>query len=288
MMTEKGKNVINLIKQYKIYYDFSASDISQVACEKIYPATLTSLVKEGLLKKVDTNPCRYKFIVQDKEQEKNQELSFYTWEPLKEDENKNIIKSDKFDIPIEISSNGLMKFKTTQKIIVGKQIDFFDERINNEEERYYLWNIMNYREDLQFIIYTFNKNYKSLLPDNWNNGYKNVEIKLLKTIDDINIIPESKIMSLNSYELQLLWDYCIKLLREWKDNELVLSHSECFLVGYCYLLLDKAKILNVDIGTEQQIKDAISVRFDMKDTNRIIVIGKDISKRGIPIYKDLK
>ena len=54
------------------------------------------------------------------------------------------------------------------------------------------------------------------------------------------------------------------------------------------ILLDKAKILNVDIGTEQQIKDAISIRFDMKDTNRIIVIGKDISKRGIPIYKDLK
>ena len=99
-MTEKGKNVINLIKQYKIYYDFNASDISQVACEKIYPATLTSLVKEGLLKKVATNPCRYKFIVQDKEQEKNQELSFYTWEPLKEDENKNIVKSDNFDIPI--------------------------------------------------------------------------------------------------------------------------------------------------------------------------------------------
>ena len=117
---------------------------------------------------------------------------------------------------------------------------------------------------------------------------ENVEIKLLKTIDDINIIPESKIMSLNSYELKLLWDYCIKLLKEWKDNELVLNHNECFLVGYCYLLLDKAKILNVDIGTEQQIKDAISVRFDMKDTNRIIVIGKDISKRGIPIYKDLK
>lgn len=286
-MTEKGIGVINLIKQYKIYYDFSASDISQVACEKIYPATLTSLVKEGVLKKVATNPCRYRFTPQDKE-EKNEELTFYTWEPLKEDENKNIIKSNNFDIPIEIASNGSMKFKTMQKIIVGKQIDFFDERINNEEERYYLWNIMNYREDLQFIIYTFNKNYKTLLPDNWNNGYKNVEIKLLKTIDDINIVPESKIMSLDTYELQLLWNYCIKLLKEWKDNELVLNHNECFLVGYCYLLLDKAKLLNIDIGTEKEIKDAISIRFDVKDTNRILVIGKDISKRGIPIYKDLK
>lgn len=175
-----------------------------------------------------------------------------------------------------------------QKIIVGKQIDFFDERVNNEEERYYLWNIMNYREDLQFIIYTFNKKYKTLLPDNWNNGYKNVEIKLLKTIDDINIVPESKIMSLDTYELQLLWNYCIKLLKEWKDNELVLSHNECFLVGYCYLLLDKAKLLNIDIGAEKELKDAISVRFDTEDANRILVIGKDISKRGIPIYKDLK
>ena len=277
MMTEKGRNVINLIKQYKIYYDFSASDISQVACEKIYPATLTSLVKEGLLKKVATNPCRYKFIIQDKEQEKNQELSFYTWEPLKEDENKNIIKSDNFDIPIEISSNGLMKFKTTQKIIVGKQIDFFDERINNEEERYYLWNIMNYREDLQFIIYTFNKNYKSLLPDNWNNGYKNVEIKLLKTIDDMQVVSLDKVAIMTQNEKDILWDYCIDLLKTWKGNDIVLNHSESFLVGYCYLLK----------GKEEDIKNALLNRYSEEEVNRFLILGKDISKRGIPIYKEL-
>ena len=50
-MTEKGRNVLNLINKYKIFYDFTAADLSQVACEKVYPATLTSLVKEGILKK---------------------------------------------------------------------------------------------------------------------------------------------------------------------------------------------------------------------------------------------
>ena len=61
-MTEKGMKVVDLIKKNKIYYDFTAKDLSQVSCEKIYPATLTSLVKEGILKKVAQNPCVYKYI----------------------------------------------------------------------------------------------------------------------------------------------------------------------------------------------------------------------------------
>ena len=59
-MTEKGKNVLNLIQKYKIYYDFTVNDLSQIAYEKVYPATLTSMVKEGILKKISQNPCVYK------------------------------------------------------------------------------------------------------------------------------------------------------------------------------------------------------------------------------------
>ena len=39
-MTEKGKNVLNLIQKYKIYYDFTVNDLSKIACEKVYKETL--------------------------------------------------------------------------------------------------------------------------------------------------------------------------------------------------------------------------------------------------------
>ena len=59
-MTEKGRNVLNLIKKYNILFDFNAKDISQVATEPVYAATLNSLVREGILIKVGTNPSLYR------------------------------------------------------------------------------------------------------------------------------------------------------------------------------------------------------------------------------------
>ena len=273
-MTEKGMNVINLIKKYKIYYDFTAKDLSQVSCEKIYPATLTSLVKEGILKKVGQNPCIYRYVDIDKNNDK--ELSYYTWEPLELQDDK-IVQSNNFDIPIEISSNGLMKFKTKQTILVGKNIDFFDNRISNDEDRYMLWNIMNFREDLKFLIYTFNKNYKEYLPDNWNDGYKNVEIKVLKTKEDMQVVSLDKVAEMTTNEKDILWKYCIDLLTTWKGNDIALNHSESFLVGYCYLLK----------GKEEDIKNALLNRYSKEEVNKFLILGKDISKRGIPIYKEL-
>ena len=273
-MTEKGMNVINLIKKYKIYYDFTAKDLSQVSCEKIYPATLTSLVKEGILKKVGQNPCIYRYVDIDKNNDK--ELSYYIWEPLELQDDK-IVQSDNFDIPIEIGSNGLMKFKTKQTILVGKNIDFFDNRISNDEDRYMLWNIMNFREDLKFLIYTFNKNYKEYLPDNWNDGYKNVEIKVLKTKEDMQVVSLDKVAEMTINEKDILWNYCIDLLKYWKGKDIALNHSESFLVGYCYLLK----------GKEEDIKNALLNRYSEEEVNKFLILGKDISKRGIPIYKEL-
>ena len=273
-MTEKGRNIINLIKKYKIYFDFTAKDLSQVSCEKIYPATLTSLAKEGILKKVGQNPCIYRYVDIDKNNDK--ELSYYIWEPLKLQDDK-IVQSNNFDIPIEIGSNGLMKFKTKQTILVGKNVDFFDNRISNDEDRYILWNIMNFREDLKFLIYTFNKNYKEYLPDNWNDGYKNVEIKVLKTKEDMQVVSLDKVAEMTTNEKDILWKYCIDLLTTWKGNDIVLNHSESFLVGYCYLLK----------GNEEDIKNALLNRHNEEETNKFMILGKDISKRGIPIYKEL-
>lgn len=273
-MTEKGMNVINLIKKYKIYYDFTAKDLSQVSCEKVYPATLTSLVKEGILKKVGQNPCIYRYINIDKDSQ--EEISYYIWEPL-ELQNDKIVQSKNFDVPIEIGSNGLMKFKTKQTILVGKNIDFFDDRISNDEDRYMLWNIINFREDLRFLIYTFNKDYKKYLPDNWNDGYKNVEIKVLKTKEDMQVVSLDKVAEMTQNEKDILWNYCIDLLKYWKGNDIVLNHSESFLVGYCYLLK----------GDEEDIKNALLNRYNEEETNKFMILGKDISKRGIPIYKEL-
>ena len=111
---------------------------------------------------------------------KVEKLPNYIWELFEEKDNK-IIKSKDFDIPIEIAPSGQMKFKTKQEVTVGTKIDFFDERIDNDTDRYMAWNIMNYRQDLKFIIFTFNKNYKKFLPDNWNNGYQNIKINILES-----------------------------------------------------------------------------------------------------------
>lgn len=276
-MTEKARNILNLIKTYNIFYDFTANDISQVANEKIYPATLTSMVKNGLLKKVANKPCLYRYI-----KEEDELVSNYNWELFEEQDGK-IIKSKDFDIPIEIS-NGIMKFNTKQNIVVGKKIDFFDTRIDNDEDRYQAWNIMNFREKLHFIIFTFNKNYEKLLPDDWNNGYKNVEIKLLKTIEDIKICSQKEYLAMTEIEQTFLWNYCINLLKNWQGNDFVLNHSESFLVGYLYLFLELTK-LNFDT---KEIENALLNRYLQEDVNNFIILGKDIAKRGIPIYKELE
>ena len=59
-MTDKARNVLKLIKQYNILFDFNAKDISQVANEPVYTATLNSMVRENILIKVGTNPSLYR------------------------------------------------------------------------------------------------------------------------------------------------------------------------------------------------------------------------------------
>lgn len=277
-MTEKALNVLNLIKTYNIFYDFTANDISQVAAERIYPATLTSMAKRGILKKVGTNPCLYRYIKKGNDEK----LSNYIWE-LFEYQNGKIVKSNNFDIPIEIS-NGVMKFKTKQQITVGTKIDFFDTKIDNDEDRYQAWNIMNFREDLHFLILTFNKEYEKLLPDDWKDGYKNVEIRVLKSIEDIKICSQTEYLKMTNIEQDFLWNYCIDLLASWNGNSFVLNHSESFLVGYLYLFLELTKL---DKNTEE-IKKALLTRYSKDEVDKFIILGKDISKRGIPIYKELE
>ena len=89
-MTEKGRNVLSLIKKYNILFDFNAKDISQVAIEPVYAATLNSLVREGILIKVGTNPSLYRINKDFLYERKVEKLPNYIWELFEEKDNRII------------------------------------------------------------------------------------------------------------------------------------------------------------------------------------------------------
>ena len=93
----------------------------------------------------------------------------------------------------------------------------------------------------------------------------------------MQVVSLDKVAMMTQNEKDILWDYCIDLLKTWKGNDIALNHSESFLVGYCYLLK----------GKEEDIKNALLNRYSEEEVNKFLILGKDISKRGIPIYKEL-
>lgn len=102
----------------------------------------------------------------------------------------------------------------------------------------------------------------------------------------MKVVRENCIYSMTNRELLELWDYCKNLLETWEGDDEVLQHSECFLVGYCILLFNKMKLKGLN-PNPKMMREALSKRLSKDEINRVIIIGKDISKRGIPIYKNL-
>lgn len=96
-------------------------------------------------------------------------------------------------------------------------------------------------------------------------------------------IRECNIYSMSNEELHNLWNYCQNLLENWTGEDEVLTRSECFLVGYCILLFNQMRVKGLSPNSKM-MREALLNRFSEEEVNRIIVIGKDISKRGIPIY----
>ena len=41
------------------------------------------------------------------------------------------------------------------------------------------------------------------------------------------------------------------------------------------------------VVTKEDIKNALLNRYSEEEVNKFLILGKDISKRGIPIYKEL-
>ena len=102
----------------------------------------------------------------------------------------------------------------------------------------------------------------------------------------MNVVKESYIYSMTNEELIELWEYCKNLLETWEGDDEVLQHSECFLVGYCILLFNQMKLKGLN-PNPKMMREALSKRLSEDEINRVIIIGKDISQRGIPIYRNL-
>ena len=102
----------------------------------------------------------------------------------------------------------------------------------------------------------------------------------------MKIVREGCIYSMTNGKLLELWEYCKSLLETWEGDDEVLQHSECFLVGYCILLFNQMKLKELN-PNPKMMREALLKRLPEEEVKRIIIIGKDISKRGIPIYRNL-
>lgn len=85
-MTEKGKEVLNIINQYYKINDksFTAADLTKVSGISISGNTLPAIAKEGYLKKLDTKPTSYILIASnEQEASKNVEGLYHSLEDIK-------------------------------------------------------------------------------------------------------------------------------------------------------------------------------------------------------------
>ena len=102
----------------------------------------------------------------------------------------------------------------------------------------------------------------------------------------MKIVREGCIYSMTNGKLLELWEYCKSLLETWEIDDEVFQYSECFLVGYCILLFNQMKLKGLN-SNPKMMREALLKRLPEEEVKRIIIIGKDISKRGIPIYRNL-
>ena len=111
----------------------------------------------------------------------------------------------------------------------------------------------------------------------------------------IDFVSEKDFYKMSSGDLTILWAKCADLLKCWQDTNFdeisenakeILKHSESFLVAYSILLFYELKRKG-ESPNPKMMRDMLSSRLDEGEIDKIIILGKDISKRGIPIYKNL-
>ena len=86
-----------------------------------------------------------------------------------------IIKTDKFDAPIERKKNGEYKIKSGSIVYVCFQSDFLIAEA--DEWRSECWDMIRERSDLHFIFLTKRiERFMDCIPYDWGNGYTNVTV----------------------------------------------------------------------------------------------------------------
>ncbi|MBQ2885043.1 MAG: hypothetical protein IJE43_14960 [Alphaproteobacteria bacterium] len=86
------------------------------------------------------------------------------------------------------------------------------------------------------------------------------------------------------------WRECAALLgngwgRKHAVVNYVFNHSESFLVAYSILIFNEMRQREYN-PNPKMMRTQLSKRYNEEEVNRFIVLGKDISQRGLMIYKE--
>lgn len=101
---------------------------------------------------------------------------------------------------------------------------------------------------------------------------------------------ESLIHRLPQKQLCGQWRECAALLGNgWGKKHSVVNyvftHSESFLVAYSILIFNEMRLRGYK-PNPKMMRNQLLKRFNEEEVNKLIILGKDISKRGITIYKE--
>lgn len=86
------------------------------------------------------------------------------------------------------------------------------------------------------------------------------------------------------------WRECVALLgNDWGKKHSVVNyvfdHSESFLVAYSILVFFEMKRRGYN-PNPKMMRNQLLKRYSEEEVNKFIVLGKDISRRGLIIYKE--
>lgn len=87
----------------------------------------------------------------------------------------NVVKTSKFNTPIEKNKKGQYKIKSGQTVYLCFSTDFLIE--DADQWRGDCWSMIRERPDLHFIFLTKRiERFMQCIPDDWNEGYDNVTV----------------------------------------------------------------------------------------------------------------
>ena len=86
-----------------------------------------------------------------------------------------VVKTASFDLPVRKDRKGAWKIPPGETVYAVMTSDFFLEEADGWRPE--IWEMMKARPDLQFVIITKRiLRFKECLPDDWGDGYENVEV----------------------------------------------------------------------------------------------------------------